>query len=427
MKKIGIVIFTCLLLLTGCISNRDYFQNQVNANLINECWVGQINTNPCYWLVNADSWFLNGEPNRLENYALTAPNNAAITSMNIRARGFTNINAAGSYQLQIIGHQDHDSVSVIGPNLAARQVGVDIQKQTLSIRECQQCPTSMSNVIVRIGVKNLRHLAVYGNVNVYGRDIWSDQLEIKANTWGNIFLAGNMNLTHLTQLGRGAVTILDAITPMLDIDDYGCGNVNVAGRVGIRSIHHCGLGCISIIGADSDMVNIDATNKAIVKVSGYVNLKNVMASKCAQVYLYCVNSCGTHVVGRDKSRISLGGNTENLNVELTQSSLFQGTFLHGGNVYVRTLNYSHANVTADKKVFACAGDGSSIYFFGSPCIVSRFVAQHGIVIPVWNEMSASPCCPKPCSTPCLPQIKTCGIPRPCVFTPAPPCRTPRYK
>lgn len=394
MKKLCLLLIFCILTLTGCscCNNRSFIQNLVNANYINESWLYQVNTNPKCWLVGADPWFLTGEPNAIETFALRAPCRLAMTSMSIRAREFNSIRIDGAYQVQIVGHQDRNRVNIIGPNKAARQLAVDVIGNTLYIHQAQDCKIPLNTIIVRIGIKNLRNLVVNGCADVYGRDILSDQLNIVTNNNGRIILAGNINLTNLTQLGRGPVTILDAYTPVLDIKDMGCGNINIAGRVGIRRISHCGNGTINIIGADSDGLDIFATNRAVINIAGNVNLRRVTACKCAIVNVYCVNSCGTYVSAQDNSRVGLSGTTQNLNVDLMNSTLFQGKFLRGGNVYARTGNCAHANVTADKKIFACAMDSSSIYFFGSPSIVSRYTAHHGTVVPVWNEMTASPCC-----------------------------------
>jgi hypothetical protein len=403
MKKhslIGIIFF-CLFLLVGCATSKTPFsQSQVNRNLLNETWLKRMNLDPNVWTRGSDRWFLTGEPNFTERYVETAPVSEALTTMNVRVSDFTNIQVDSQVQVQIIGQQEHNSVYLLGPNNQIRQTAVEIYNHTLYIRSAKDA--DLRKVIVRIGVRNLRQITNRGYGNIYGRDITSDNLCINSLNGGKIVLAGDMNVSKINQAGTGTVTVIGAYTPALNIRVTGNGNVNVSGRVGVRSIQNLGNCSVNIIGADTDALTIWAARNGVTSVAGYANLKKVTACDNSQVYLYWVNSNGTYVFESGNARVGLAGMTKSLNVDITGNSQFLGQFLHGQNVYVRTRDNSHANVTADEKLFAAAYDHSTIYFFGSPNIVSRFTAGYGVVIPVWNEGTSLPMStlpPPPCRTP----------------------------
>jgi hypothetical protein len=396
MKRLILFIFTLIFtfFLASC-ARQDSFRNQVNPNLQKENWMSRINVDANKWVVGkADRWFYTGEPYQLSQYAVNAPTSKSMTDMMVRVPNFTGLNIDGNFHVQIIGRQDANFVEIVGPNAAVRQVAVENWHGTVFIRKTKDCNANFSDVVIRIGVNTLRKLTVCGNAVVEGKEITSDGLIINSTCSGMVLLSGNINVLQINQNGTGTVTILGACAPSLRIKVNGNGIVNVSGRVGVQSISSFGSGCVNIIGADSDGLVINTGGgRSTIKIAGYVNLKKVNASSYSRVYLYWVNSNGLYVNARDCAIVSLAGCTTNMNVDLSNSSRFNGQYLRAGSVYVRTRDAAHANVTADQKMFASATDNSSIYFYGSPSIVSRFVSENGVIIPVWSSSIPSPALP----------------------------------
>lgn len=391
MKKhclLSTIIFI-LFFLVSCSSYRTTSQVQVSHNLLKETWMQKINTDPYRWIKTTDPWFINGEPNKIERYAQTAPFSQAISITMVRVPDFNNIQVDGKFQVQIMGYQEHNTVYVVGPNEQTRQTIVEIKGRTLCIRQANS-KVLTNRVIVRIGINNLCKLTSNGPCLIAGRDIRSNNLVIDSNGNGDIMLNGNINLAQVNQRGAGTITVLGVYSPSLNLNVKGNGNVRVSGRVGVRSINHTGSGVVEVIGADSDGLSIFSAGSGKTSVVGYVNLKKVTACNSSCVYVYWVNSNGLYVNQSEASIVGLAGATANLNLDMTNASRFYGQYLHGGNIYVRTANVSHANVNPDKKMFAAAFDKSSIYFFGSPNIVSRYTSGQGIVMPVWNNNEALP-------------------------------------
>lgn len=374
-----VAAFFCIITLISCAPPS---HPHVNQNLLEETWMRTVNLNPMIWTRGADRWFFTGIS---DNTPAAADKAMSMTS--VKVSQFTQVNIHGCFQVQIAGQQQRNAVYILGPNEATRQILVQVSGDTVSITQPEDDKGQMANlknVIVRIGVRDLRHLKVSGVVNVEGRMLTSQSLVIDANNAGNILLSGNVNLLKVNNSGPGAVSVIGACTPCLYVINRGAGSVNVSGRVGIQTISNLTTGSVSIIGADSRSLSINACGNSRTAVAGYANLKHLSASGNSCVHLYWVSSHDADVTVINNARVGLAGCIVTLNLYLTDNAHFGGQYLHGKNIYVQTHKTAHANIAADRKIFASAGDDSSIYYFGSPSIVSRYTTERGSVIPVWN-------------------------------------------
>lgn len=390
LRHLFLIAFFCIITLISCAPA---YNPQVNQNLLQETWMRSINLNPMVWTRDGDRWFFTGEPNSTEGYANLAPSDKAMTIMAVKVPQFTHVNIHGCFQVQIIGGQERNSVFILGPNEAVHQTSVQVFGDTIVVTQAQngKAPmTNLKNMIVRIGVHNLRNLKVTGAANVEGRALTSDGLVINASNHGNILLSGNVNLLKINNSGPGTISVLGAYTPCLRIVVRGNGIVNVSGRVGVQSIDNLGSGRVNIIGADTRSLVINACGNSITKIAGYANLKRLNATDNSCVNLYWVKSNGAHISLTKNARVGLAGCITHLDLSVMDNARFGGQYLHSNDIYVQTRGNAHANIAADRKIFLSAADNSSIYYFGSPSIVSRFTSDHGSVIPVWSETNALP-------------------------------------
>lgn len=386
MKHYNLLGIACagLITLTSC-ADTDLYNTQVRPDLSREDWIKNVNLNPNVWTKGADSWFIMGKPTNLERSSINAPYSTALTTSMVRVPDFTTLKVEGRFKVQIMGRQQHNSAYIFGPNDAVRDIVTEIHGDTVYIHEAKNSKANyMDKVLVRVGVKNLRNLIEAGNVQVEGRELTSDNLCIKSSSSCNTYLAGNMNVTNIIQAGSGDLTIIGAYTPSVNVRMIGKGNVNIDGRVGLNVIENNG-GDLNVIGADSSAVTIMTGGYSTTSIVGYANVKKITAKNSSRVYLYWVNSDGSYVNAYDNSRIGLAGAARNMNVDVASSARFEGQYLRAENIYVRTHGYSHANVNASRKMFAAALDNSSIYFYGSPNIVSRYTSRSSTIIPVWSE------------------------------------------
>lgn len=368
------------LALTSC-SNRTYYQNYERNDYSKENWMRAIEVDPSQWTFNADAWYLYGQPNDTEKYARYAPINEAITISTVRVSNFTTIRIHGNFQVQIMGEQAHNSVYIIGPNAETRGVAVGIAGDTLYLDQATDCKSCLNKVIVRIGIRHLQTLIVGGGGNVTGRSINSNCLTILTNHGGKILMMGNMNLASVRQNGTGSITLIGVYTPNLQIHLMG-GCLNIAGRMNVNSITNYGNSSLNLIGAESNALAINTGGMAKTAIFGSVNLKKISAHDASRVYIYWVKSDRVFINEYQNAQVGLAGRAGVIYLNLSDSSRYLGQYFPGSEVYVKTHGNSHANVAATRKVFASASDNSSIYFFGSPNIISKFSTENGTVIPM---------------------------------------------
>lgn len=374
-------IFVIFLVALMSCSNSGTIQPRATDAALKENWINQVNTNPDNWLKNADPWFLTGKPNQIQLNAAKASAVSAMTTSSIQVPDFTHLSVMGDFQVQIVGGQDRNSVYVYGPNALTNQVSVSFFQGALMVKQQGELKGNMQNVIVRIGVRNLHSIVNMGNSLILGRTIMSDKLMISASGNGSIMLAGNMNVTKINQTGSGTITVIGAYSPKLDINVKGPGNVNVSGQVGIENLTHEGVGAVNIIGADTDSLCIKAVGKGITTVFGYVNLKELSADN-SQVYVFWVYSNQANITQKGKSVVGLAGSAGSINVDLSNESCYLGQYMRSCTAYIKTKGSSHADVAADLKIFVSAVDKSTIYYFGSPEILSRYTRQQGFVVAI---------------------------------------------
>ena len=391
MKKFNLfaVIFASVVALSGCSNNPyTYFQHETRHNLLKENWTHKINVDPNRWTEGAGDWFLTGRPDRVEKRISQMPSYNAFAARQVRLPDFDRIIVDANIDVQILGDQENENLAIAGSYSSERDISIHVRGRTLFITQVCEKVCAVNNTIVRVGINNLRRLTNIKSAHIVGRSVNSDHLDIQSGGDGDIILAGGqrLNLSSVTQRGAGKVTVLNANTPHLMIDVVGNGSVNVNGRVGINFIRHDGDGEVNILGAVSDSLSIDASGNGTTSLLGYANLKKISAMNNSQVYLYWVRSVAAFIDERDNARVGLAGKASNLNIDITDNTRFEGSYLYGDNVYVNTAVYAHANVAPQNKLFALAQGGSSIYYYPSPrTVVSQSTTQYAMIVPVTHK------------------------------------------
>ncbi len=379
------LLFLLYLSLTGCVQRYP----GINVDLTRETWMREVDGNPMKWTRGADSWFLTGDPNGTELSDRNAPFSAAISTMSIRVPDFTAIKVKGDFQVQIFGTYGPNSVYVYGPNDGVRQVIIDVQSNMLCITQSRKVSPSMRKVIIRIGIRQLSSLVQEGCGTIEGIRVQSFGLSVASRGSGNIYLSGNMCVRRVMNVGPGSISLFGANTPNLAIRTSGRGSVNVSGNVGIHSILHHGTNDINIIGANSNDLRIFADGSGKIGIKGIVGLREVRAHDLTRVFACSVRSGALYASAYNRAHIGLAGSAGRLHIEAVDSSCFSGKYLCAIEAFVRARNNSHVNVTAANKIFAAADQNSTVYFFGSPRILSQFLSGNGTVIPLLTDNGTS--------------------------------------
>lgn len=389
------LVFLSYLILTGCMLNRP--QPILKQNLTQEFWMREVDSNPNKWARGASPWFFTGDPATLKLNNSINQSGIPMGSLNVGVPDFSKIKVNGDFQVQIFGTYGKNSVHVYGSNDAVSSTIIRVQGDTLCLNQAKKVPPAMGQVIVRIGVNRLNSIVQMGRGRVEGIHLRTNNLSVFSSGRGHVYLAGSMNLKSLVNVGGGCVTVFGANTPELDIKTGGSGVTSVSGNVGVRSIVHHGRTDINIVGANTNHLKILADGQGKIGINGIANLCEVKARDGVRVYVYKVISPNLYVFAYDKAHIGLAGSTQNIYIDAFKNSCVGARGLCAGNAYVRAHNYAHVNIAAGNKIFAASTEHSSVYFFGSPNIMSQFVNGEGSIIPIWNSYSNS--CPIVKTTP----------------------------
>lgn len=384
---LGLLLLSALVL-TSCATHRS---PMVKADLTQENWMREVDSNPNAWTRGADQWFLTGKPNMAETNSRNAPYSAAISTVSVNVPNFTRIQVNGNFEVQIFGTYGNNSVYIYGANDDVRAVAIDVKGDLLCVNQARKASGNMRKVIVRIGVNQLHSITQMGGGLVEGIQLRSSNLVINSSGSGNVYLAGNMNVRSIVKTGSGCVNVFGANTPVLDIKATGFGAVNVCGNVGIRSIIHHGRTDVNIIGANSDGLKILADGRGKVGINGVVNLRELIAKDFTRVYVNKITSSDVYVYAYSKSHVGLAGNARSIYIDAFKQACVSAKNVCAAAAYVRAHDSSHINIGGSGKIFAAATENASIYFFGTPAVMSQFVSGNGVVIPIWNP--SPPNCP----------------------------------
>jgi hypothetical protein len=369
-------------LLAGCAApSHQFVQSQIKTDLLQENWQGQIESDPYQWRKHADNWLWFGKPNSTEAANRNAPFSTAMSTMMVKVPDFTVVKVKGDFQVQLDGRFQHNSVYLYGPNEEIRQVVVEVKNHVLDVH-LPEDSTDPKHVIVRIAIHNLQGLVQSGSGKVEGRLIRANPLVLTSEGSGDLVLTGKINVKQINHTGSGDVTILGAYTPYLKIYSAGRGALNMKGRIGVAGIIHNGTGNINIAGADTNALSIWTQGAGKIGIKGVANVQQINAGGNTNVYLYAVKSKNLYVYARDKAIVGLAGQTKSLYVDAKGSSSFLGRYLHSKYTYVRAREWAHVNTAADIRAFAAADNNSSVYIMGYPDVISPYVNDNAVIVPI---------------------------------------------
>lgn len=383
------ILVVTMLCLSCCTTYRNPY---INQDLTQEKWQREVISSADPFAKGADRWFFNADVSSMEAASHRAPYSRAVSNMAVAVPNFTDVRVEGAFQVQIFGSFDHNSVVIMGPNAGVRQIVVNVNRNLLDLHQSDKAADrDMKDVIVRIGVMNLRNLSHHGCGTVEGIRVRSDGLCVSTGkkARGNMYLAGDMRLLRINQGGDGMISIFGARSDQLKINTSGCGAVNVTGLIGVNDIYHKGSGDINILGAHSTCLTVYAAGRGKIGLYGdHIGITEIRAKDYTRVYAYPVVDHTGHdlnVFTFGHAKVGLMGAADDIYINSAGSSQFYGRYLCVQDAYARASEQSHINISARGKIFAAATQNGSVYFFGSPSLMSQFLRGNGTVIPIWSN------------------------------------------
>lgn len=367
MKRIITIITLAFisLILISCANGRYPYPK---SDLGRETWQSQVETRSDPWAAYATNWFKAGRTNS--------------GGCPVRVAHFNGIKAVGDFQIRIAGNPDVDTVSVEGPAEAVHALRVKVKDNLLYLTVDDEASVNMSQVIVHVNMRHLEYLDFNGNGRVEGVRLFAKHLQIISTGCVNMFLAGHLSVKSILANGSGTVNVFTINSYGTDIETRNAGSVNMAarGRVWLKNIKHKGSGDINIIGAASNGLVVNTEGKGKIGIYGLVDIREIRASGKTCVFIRSSNSNVTCVYVYDDARVGIDGRVHVFNGYTNKTARLMTRDLIAQDSYVKATGQSHMNVFALNKIFATATDYATIYFYGDPNILTRFISGDGAVI-----------------------------------------------
>ena len=236
--------------------------------------------------------------------------------------------------------------------------------------------SSHPNVILRGDPRDLAHVVtnvVNGLLQVTLKDGYPQYGDVQVDV-------NSRYLNSFEYHGTGVITGTQLHTGLLDVLLDNKGKTTLQGQIGLRKLVVQGGGYTEISGVNSPYLLINISGKSIVRLAGVVNLTSLDMNKDGRLSLYWVKSKELIVRGRGKAFIQLAGAVDKLHVELWGASRFNGRYLRAQRAFVKTHNYSVAEISAASRQHTLASDASDIHFYNIPVMKADFMSNAGAVL-----------------------------------------------
>lgn len=169
-------------------------------------------------------------------------------------------------------------------------------------------------------------------------------------------------------------------TGLLDVDVDSTGSLNLSGKIGLRKLHAAGKGYTSIRGIDTRDLAISMKGNPTVQLSGKAKISSLDYDGEGRMAFYWVDSQNLKIRGHGQAYVQLAGIVDRLDVELFDSSKFNGKYLRAKRGFVKTHDESLAEITILNKQHTVAMDNSNIYFYNAAKMGADFMGFNGSVL-----------------------------------------------
>jgi hypothetical protein len=196
-------------------------------------------------------------------------------------------------------------------------------------------------VYLEVWVNNLHQLIQRGEAKVAGHHLRSSGLGISSIGNQSLYLDGYINLTRL-QIGQTS---------------------------------H-----VEIKGIDSKTLTLEMHEKAYAKLQGTMNICNMNINDDAWLSMFWVKANRMDLRYGGHSFVQLAGRVNVLDLELYDYAKFAGRYLRIDRAFVRTHDFSVAQIVAERSQHTLALDGSHIDFYNLPKMKADFMVDSGAVL-----------------------------------------------
>lgn len=194
-------------------------------------------------------------------------------------------------------------------------------------------------------------------------------------------------LTQFSYFGKGSITGHQLRSNALDLTIVNPGSTVLEGQLALRKVAIGSSGVTQITGVNGGDLHVLAYKKAQVQLSGMANAASFMVKDDAALSLYWVKSDSLNLRAKDNGLIQLAGIVDRLEVELWNHAHFNGRFLRAEQSFIKTHQFSLAEISTLRHQHTLATDKSNIYFYNAPLSRGDFMAFAGSVLDMrgWEQ------------------------------------------
>lgn len=187
-------------------------------------------------------------------------------------------------------------------------------------------------------------------------------------------------LTSFAYHGEGTVMADNLQSSMLDLSINNTGKTILLGKFNLRKLLVSGSGFTQISGVTGHGCQIKLTGKPHVRVAGIINVSSLYMAGKSSLSLYWVKSNYLKIRAKDNAFLQIAGTVGTLDLALDDHARFNGRYLRGTDVFVKTFGYAVADICVTKTQHTLASGASNIYFHNLPKMKADFMAWNGAVL-----------------------------------------------
>ncbi len=265
----------------------------------------------------------------------------AQDNMQTRTAGsFTHVQVEGDIDVTLYTGDAKRRVILHGNQQGFPFVEININNGLLQVTK-RKAPGSIGRVSVEIPVRYITSFTYKGTGTITGKNLQSGWLDLSIHNKGNTTLDGKIKLHRLDVSGSGRSRITGITGSLNQIKTSGNARVQLGGEMHITSLHASGNSWISLYWVQGDVLRVRAKNNAFIQIAGTANT---------------------------------------LDVALKDHARFNGRYMRGTDVFVKTFDHAVADISAVKTQHTLASDTSNIYFHHLPDMKADFMACDGSVL-----------------------------------------------
>lgn len=253
---------------------------------------------------------------------------------------FSSVNIAGNFNVQLHTGYANTAVTLSGSPAALDNVQVGVVDGVLSLslkKPSLPCGTVTANIRSRY----LNGLVYHGKGNISGDHLRANLERAVIDNQGSTVLSGTVLLGYLEVLGGGDTQISGVTSRRLHVKISGDSKLRLTGIAALKRLDMKGKSWFSLSWEKSPTLIVRACDKAYIEIAGIVN---------------------------------------KLDGEIWNSVQLNTRYLRARRVYMKTHDYSVAQISATHHQHTLAMDASDIRFYNLPEMKTDFMVFDGAVL-----------------------------------------------